>query len=581
VNRPRRPCPAGVGELDALLATKLHVPRTRRGLVARPRLVERLTLGLQGELTVVCAPAGFGKTALLADWARHGGERVAWLSLDAGDNDPSRFWRHVAAALGGVRDGVGQRLGPLLGPPPPRSFEAVVTTLVNGLAAAPGELVLVLDDYHLIDSAAVHQSLGLLVEHLPPGLRMVLASRSDPPLSLARLRARGQLVEVRAAELRFNRQEAAALLRGAVGTELPESTVSALTARTEGWAAGLQLAALSLRGREDVAGFVAAFSGSHRYVLDYLAEEVLDRQPQRLREFLLETSILERLSGPLCDAVTDRSDSQQLLEEVERANLFLVPLDEVRGWWRYHHLFADLLRARLGQERPERLPVLHHAAAAWHEQHGPVDDAIGHALAAGDAAWAARLVERHAAATLARGEGATVSRWLARLPDQVVRARPRLCVVQAYQAAVAGRAEAGDRWLDLADRALAATNAEEPAQATQNLEGLVAGRTPVDVPGMAAVLRADLARLRGDAEGTVRLARQVLDRLPPGEGVLRFNAEGAWRGRTGSMASSARPRTRSRTSPRGPGRSARTTPPCSSAGTLARCRPPEAIWARH
>jgi LuxR family transcriptional regulator, maltose regulon positive regulatory protein len=384
------PAPAapegGAAGPDELLATKLHIPRARRGLVPRPRLAGRLTEALAGELTVVCAPAGFGKTALLADWARRSGRPVAWLSLDAGDNDPVRFWRHVAAALGGVREGVGQRLAPLLGPLAPRSFEAVVTTLVNELAAAPDELVLVLDDYHLIESPAVHESVMFLLGHLPAGLRLAVACRADPPLPLARLRARGQLAELRADQLRFTLEEAAALLREATGPDLPDDAVGALEARSEGWVAGLQLAALSLRGREDVAGFVAAFSGSHRYVLDYLAEEVLDRQPEPVRTFLLETSVLDRLCGPLCDAVTGRADGQRLLEAVDRANLFLTPLDDVRGWYRYHHLFADLLRVRLAQEQPERPPVLHRAAAAWHEQHGLADDAIRHALAAGDAA---------------------------------------------------------------------------------------------------------------------------------------------------------------------------------------------------
>src|SRR5262252_5061906 len=249
------PAPAAPGgsaaELDALLATKLHIPRAPHGLVPRPRLVARLTEALAGGLTVVCAPAGFGKTALLADWARRSGRQVAWLSLDTADNDPVRFWRHVAAALGGVRDGVGEQLAPLLGPPSPRSFEAVVTTLVNELAAVPGELVLVLDDYHLIDSQAVHRSVVFLLEHLPAGLRLALACRADPPLPLARLRARGQLTEVRADELRFTLEEATALLREAVGPGLPADAVAALEARAEGWVAGLQLAALSLRGQAD------------------------------------------------------------------------------------------------------------------------------------------------------------------------------------------------------------------------------------------------------------------------------------------------------------------------------------------
>ena len=342
---------------DALLATKLHVPRPQPGYVPRPRLVQALSQGLARGRVLVCAPAGFGKTSLLADWARGGGRPVAWLGLDAGDNDPARFWRYVVAALDRAQPGIADRLGPLLGPPAPRSFEGLVTALINELAAQPGrdEVLLVLDDYHLVDAGPVHESVAFLLENLPPGLLLVVSGRADPPLPLARLRARGQLAELRAAELRFTTEEAAALLGAAAGPVLPDAAVVALTARTEGWAAGLQLAALSLRGRTDPAGFVAAFSGSHRFVLDYLADEVLDGQPGPVRAFLLETSVLERLSGELCDSVTDRAGSQAMLEEVERAGLFLVPLDEVRGWWRYHHLFADLLRARLRQEQPARV----------------------------------------------------------------------------------------------------------------------------------------------------------------------------------------------------------------------------------
>ena len=306
------PAAAGPGtaaaERDVLLATKLNVPGPRPGFVPRPRLVEALGEGLARRLILVCAPAGSGKTALLADWAPSGNRPVAWLSLDAADNDPVRFWRHTVAALDRARPGIGERVGLLLGPPAPASFEGLVTALINDLAAQPGdgEVLLVLDDYHLIDAQPVHASLAFLLEHLPPGLHLVLASRADPPLPLARLRAGGQLAELRTADLRFTAEEAAALLRESAGADLPAAAVAALAARTEGWAAGLQLAALSLAGQADPAGFVAAFSGSHRYVLDYLAEEVLDRQPEELRTFLLETSVLERLSGGLCDAVTGR-----------------------------------------------------------------------------------------------------------------------------------------------------------------------------------------------------------------------------------------------------------------------------------
>ncbi len=342
---------------QALLATKLHLPGPRPGFVSRPRLAARLDEGLRQGLVLVCAPAGSGKTALLSGWARGSQRPAAWLSLDAGDNDPARFWRHAVAALDRACPGVAERVGPLLGPPAPTSFEPLVTALINDLSARPGddEVLLVLDDYHIIGSRPVHESLGFLLQHLPPGLHPVLASRADPPLPLARLRARGQLAELRAAELRFTAGEAAALLREAVGADLPDAAVAALAARTEGWAAGLQLAALSLRGHDDAGAFVAAFTGSHRFVLDYLAEEVLEGQDQQVRTFLLETSVLDRLSGPLCDALTGREGSQALLEEAERAGLFLIPLDDVRGWWRYHHLFADLLRTRLQAEQPGRV----------------------------------------------------------------------------------------------------------------------------------------------------------------------------------------------------------------------------------
>jgi LuxR family maltose regulon positive regulatory protein len=509
-------------ERDLLLATKLHVPGPRPGFVPRPRLMR--TLG--GGLVLVCAPAGFGKTALLADWLRSGDRPVAWLSLDAGDNDPVRFWRHVVAALDRVRPGTGDRVAPLLGPSP-SSLDGLVTALINELAAAPGgsEIVLVLDDYHLVDAQQVHASLAFLLEHLPAGLRLVLASRSDPPLPLARLRARGQLTELRTEELRFTAEEAAALLRESAGPGLPGAAVAALAARTEGWAAGLQLAALSLRGRSDIAGFVAAFSGSHRYILDYLTEEVLDGQPEQVREFLLETSVLERLSGGLCDAVTGGDDGQAMLEQVEQAGLFLVPLDEVRGWWRYHHLFADLLRARLQQQRPGRVAPLHRAAAAWYEEHGLADDAVGHALAAGDTAWAARLVEQHFDEVLyLRSEGVTAQRWLAALPAELAKSRPRLALAQGLLAATLGRADAMELAADVVQRALAAapSAADEPFEPSTG----PAASMLVNIPVMMALHHSFAAQLRGDAEGTAAFAAQAIAELRDDERLLSATAHG-------------------------------------------------------
>jgi LuxR family transcriptional regulator, maltose regulon positive regulatory protein len=506
--------PPDAGEPAALLATKLHLPSLRPGFVPRARLLDRVTSGLAGPLTLVCAPAGFGKTALLADWARSGRRPVAWLSLDAADNDPARFWRHTVAAISRLRPAVGEQVTALLDPPP-RSYEAVVTALVNELAAGPDPVVLVLDDYHVIEAAPVHESIGLLLRHLPSQLRLVLASRSDPPLALARLRAGGQLAELRERDLRFTLQETAVLLRESMGLELPTDSEAALAARTEGWVAGLQLAGLSLRGHADPAGFVASFTGSHRHVLDFLTEEVLGQQPDHLVRFLLETSVLERVSGPLGDAVTGRTDSQRLLERVERANLFLVPLDEVRGWWRYHQLFADLLRGRLQQQQPQRVPQLHRAAAAWYEEHGLIDEAIRHAVATGDAAWAAGLVERNVQALLERGEGVTLQRWLAALPAEPVRSRPRLGLAQAVIALIGGRLDDGEALLTQAERAFDAAGPPDPP----------AGETPrglANVPGMLAMLRAELAHRRGDAAGTVQLARHGLSVTHEDDRYLRY-----------------------------------------------------------
>ena len=516
--------PAAPSAQDVLLATKLHMPGPQPGVVPRPRLAQQLDEGLGRGLVLVCAPAGYGKTVLLADWAQRAPQLAAWLSLDTGDNDPARFWRHAIAALDRVRPGIGERLTPLLGPPTPQSFDGLVTALINELAESRADDIrLVLDDYHAIGAEPVHTSLEFLLEHRPPGLDLVLASRTDPPLSLARLRARGQLMELRSADLRFTAGEAAALLQQQVasGHVLPDAVVTALASRTEGWAAGLQLAALSLRGQPDVAGFVAAFTGSHRYVLDYLAEEVLERQPAQVREFLLETSVLERLSGSLCDAVTSRPGSQALLEQIEREGLFLVPLDEVRGWWRYHHLFADLLRARLEQE-PGRAAELHRRAAAWHEDHGLADEAIRHAAAAGEMTWAARLIERHFDSVYSlRGEGATIQRWLSALPHDLAWSRPRLLLAQAQVTATSGHLDEVEPLLEAAERT-AASGPQEPFEPTVGR----AGSLLVNIPAHIALHRSYLAQLRGDAEGTATFARQALAELRPGEWMLNSTIQG-------------------------------------------------------
>jgi len=507
---------------DVLLATKLYIPRSQPGFVRRERLVAALDEGLSRRVVLVCAPAGFGKTTLLADWARSGGRPVAWLSIDAADNDPKRFWRHVVAAIDRVRPRTGKRAGRLLGQPAASAFGGAVAALINTAAEWPSgdEVLLVLDDYHRIDAAQVHETVGLLAEHLPPGLRLVLATRSDPPLTLARLRATGQLAELGAPELRFTAGEAWPLLSETVGAGLEAAVVATLTARTEGWAAGLQLAALSMRGQADPAGFVEAFSGINRHVLDYLAEEVLDRQGEQMRSFLLETSVLERLAGPLCDAVTGRSGGQDMLEQVEKANLFLVPLDEVRGWWRYHHLFGDLLRARLKAERPGQVAALHRAAATWCEGCGLADDAVHHAVASGEVNWAARLIEQHFDEYRVRGEIATTQRWLTALPAELIRSRPRLCVIQACNALLAGDTTAGEIALDAAQSA-PEDIADDPFQPSVGIGASMLA----NVPALIAIERSFLAGHRGDVDGAAAFAARALASLGDRETMLRALTE--------------------------------------------------------
>ena len=367
-------------------------------LVPRPRLIERLDRGTASKLMLVSAPAGFGKTTLLTEWLAAGpaapaGQRLAaWLSLDRGDNDPASFWTYVIAALRTVASGVGESALALLQAPRPPPIETVLTALLNDLGATAAEIVLVLDDYHVIDARDVQDGMAFLLDHLPPWLHVVIASRADPALPLARWRARGELAETRAAGLRFTPDEAAAYLNEMMGLQLTARDVAALEGRTEGWIAALQLAALSMQGRDDVAGFIAGFAGDDRYVVDYLAEEVLQRQPEHVQHFLLQTSILGRLSGPLCDAVTGQGGGKAMLAALDRGNLFLVPLDDRRRWYRYHQLFADVLQARLLDEQPGQVPGLHRRASAWYQQNGEPSAAIGHALAAEDFGRAADLV---------------------------------------------------------------------------------------------------------------------------------------------------------------------------------------------
>src|SRR5918998_136534 len=395
-----------------ILTTKLYVPPPRPEAVPRPSLVERLDEGLRRKLTLIPAPAGFGKTTLTSEWVAGRRRPAAWLSLDERDNDPTRFLTYLVAALRTIAANVGDGVLGALGSPQPPPTESILTALLNEITTIEEDFVLVLDDYHVIDARAVDNALTFLLEHLPPRMHLLISGREDPQLPLARLRARGQLSELRAADLRFTPSEAAEFLKRVMGLSLSAEDVAALETRTEGWIAGLQLAALSMRGREDVPGFIRAFAGDNRYIVDYLAEEVLQRQPERVRSFLLQTSILERLSGPLCDAVTRQQDGRGMLEALERGNLFVIPLDERRHWYRYHHLFADVLQAHLMAEQSEQVSTLHRRGGGGVEQDGSAADAIRHALAAEDFERAADLIELAVPSMRRSRQEATLLGWL-------------------------------------------------------------------------------------------------------------------------------------------------------------------------
>ncbi|MDY7042193.1 MAG: helix-turn-helix transcriptional regulator, partial [Chloroflexota bacterium] len=406
---------------DTLIRTKLRLPFLRPELVPRPRLQEQIAQGLRGPLTLITAPAGFGKTTLVASCVAGCGMPVAWLSLDKDDNLVGRFLSYLVAALQQADNTIGSEAAQLVAASQQAPPEAVLTSLINELDRANTEIALVLDDYQFINSQAVHEEVAFLLEHCPQAFHLVIATRSDPPLPLARLRARGQMVELRTADLRFTAPEAAQFLKVAMGLRLDAGSVAVLEERTEGWIAGLQMAALSMRGREDVDSLIRAFAGTHRFIMDYLLEEVLAREPEEVQTFLLQTAILTRLTGPLCDAVTGASGSQEMLERLERRNLFILPLDDDRRWYRYHHLFADLLQARLYQSGPDRVARLLSRAAEWCEGDGQIAEAVGYALAAQDYRRAADLIARYWHHTANKGEIETVWSWLEALPEDTVR----------------------------------------------------------------------------------------------------------------------------------------------------------------
>src|SRR6266540_4001935 len=519
-----------------LLTTKLYLPPARSHLVPRPRLIERLNAGLTRRLTLISAPAGFGKTTMLSAWIPQSARCVAWVSLDEGDNDPTRFWSYFISAVQMLDSHLGQNALRLLESPQPPPFDFILTALLNDVTYFRQGFALVLDDYHLIENPAVHQALTFLLEHLPPQVNLIMTTRVDPPIPLSRLRGRGQLLELGVADLRFTWSEVTTFLNEVMGLPLTAQDIAALEERTEGWIAGLQLAALAMRDQTNLSGFVSAFTGSNRFVVDYLVTEVLARQPAHVQTFLLQTAILERLCGPLCDvvmgieeaaqppssprspaagqpALAAHSYSQLLLEALERAHLFLLPLDNDRRWYRYHHLFAEVLRGRLvSGATVEMVATLHRRAAAWYEHNGLLVEAIRHALAAADFEQAARLIEQIALSVMLPGQVHTLLGWLKALPETLLQSSPALCIVHGAALIFINQMEAAEARLQAAEQAVQRQPLSDQAH-------IILGR--------AAAVRGGLVRFSGDLARTAAVSQQALDLLPETEFmwlVARLNA---------------------------------------------------------
>jgi ATP/maltotriose-dependent transcriptional regulator MalT len=486
-----------------LLATKLYFPIPRPNFVNRSRLVEKLDSGLRGPLTLISAPAGSGKTSLMAEWREGTGkkQRVAWLSLDSADNDLLRFLTYLTAALESASPDLTRSTTSLLQMPQAPLLEVIVDSLLEALSALSVDLILVLDDYHLLTNLQIHDLIERLLSHQPHTFHLAILTRADPPLPLGRLRVRNELTEIRANDLRFTLDEVAAFLSQTMGLSLSQEQTASLEARTEGWIAGLQLAALSMQGRGDVEDFVTAFTGSHHYVVDYLVDEVLSLQSEKTRDFFLKTSILERMNGSLCNALTGESDGQSVLEELHRSNLFVSALDDDRQWYRYHHLFADVLQNRLRQASANTIPELHHKAAEWFESNGFLSEAMAHAFAAKDMDFAAKMIDRNSAVMLMRGEMRTLLQWMDAI-DPILQQYASLCIAKAWALAFTNRSDAVEELLQEAER-LIADDANHP------------------IWGDIAALRANLLIARGQSRAAIEHARDALKRLPEGNLIVR------------------------------------------------------------
>jgi LuxR family maltose regulon positive regulatory protein len=508
------------GDFRPLLSTKLYIPRPRPKQVSRSHLIERLNESQFRKITLISAPPGFGKTTLLSAWIPQNQYCVAWISLDSADNAPFLLWTYIISAIQMLDAHLGERTLSILRSSQSVSLESVITTLINEIAAFSDRFTLVLDDYHVITSEAIHKSLTFLLDHQPPQMHLIISTRTDPPLPLSQLRARGEMTELRADDLRFTSDEATLFLNQMAGLDLTAADVAALESCTEGWIAGFQLAALSMQGHADHTGFINAFTGSHRFILDYLSEQVLQQQPEELRLFLLKTSILERLSAPLCDALIGHTGSQAILEVVDQSNLFLVQLDDDRRWYRYHHLFADVLKHRLNKEQPGAMYELHRRASEWYERAGFLSQAVHHALAAQEFERAARLIERVADSVWQRGEITTLTGWMQALPDAVRRDHPMLCLEYARFLAEAFQnvsAETVVREVELGLEANSSTNDQESAS----------------LRGRVAALDAHLASLNNDFSQSIQLSHRAQELITADDsrwrGFIALNLAGAYR----------------------------------------------------
>jgi LuxR family maltose regulon positive regulatory protein len=503
---------------ETLLKTKLYIPSVRPDLVSRQRLIDKLNKGLHRKLTLISAPAGFGKTTLVTEWLNREclkEYQTAWLSIDEGDNDLIRFLSYFISATieaHGLDIDFGKSVLSMLQPTQPTPIDVILSLLINEITTIPGKILLVLDDYHLLSVQQVHDAVTYFLEHLPPQVHLVIISRENPPLQLARLRGMDQLTELRAMDLRFSTSEASDFLNNILKLKLTMKDIETLTARTEGWVTGLQMAGISLKGREDPANFIQSFSGSHRFILDYLIEEVLNQQTENIKSFLLKTSILERMTGTLCDALTNLDNGQSTLEILEYTNLFIVPLDDERRWYRYHHLFSELLLQRLKQTNLEELPLLHQKAIDWFEQNSLIDEAIGHALRAKYYEQASRLIEKHVETIWAQGDYAKLRRWLVGLPEEQVLSRPQLAIFQAWEFFASGRPDGGIRYLQEAElisshdsnQSSEAYNQEQPPPSSD-----------LEVLGRAAEIQAWMtAYMHGNISGLIAHLSQALENIP-------------------------------------------------------------------